>query len=184
MTPISYISMIGFFVLVAWRLVLPALRWRHLPGVGATPWERRGNAQRYGHPVRALVDLSANEGNRFDNGSDGAGSVSRKDRAEAYLRRVVALTGATQTAGVYVLDVGKIRFEVRHRFVSRFEDSADPKSRCQETCFYPVHKEMPRAEEIATALLQLASNPDLFDKWAAQNGQAFKADGHVFAHTL
>jgi len=175
--------MIGFLVLVAWRFVLPAVRWRHLPGVGATPWERRGNAQRYGYPVRALTDLSADEGNRFDNGSDGVGSVSRKDRAEAYLRRVVALTGATQNAGVYVLDVGKIRFEVRHRFVSRF-DFADLKTRRQETCFYPVHKEMPRAEEIATALLQLANNPDLFDKWAAQSGQAFKADGQVFSRTL
>jgi len=82
-----------------------------------------------------------------------------------------------------VIDVGKIRFQVRHRYVNRF-DFADPNTRRQETCFYPVHKEMPRAEEIATALLQLANNPDLFDKWAAQNGQAFKADGHVFAHTL
>jgi len=58
-----------------------------------------------------------------------------------------------------------------------------PQSSLRETCFYPVHKEMPRAEEVATALLQLAKNPDLFDKWAAQSGQAFKADGQVFART-
>jgi len=40
---------------------------------------------------------------------------------------------------------------------------------------------MPKAEEIATALLQLTNNPALFDKWAVQNGLAFKADGQVFS---
>jgi hypothetical protein len=40
---------------------------------------------------------------------------------------------------------------------------------------------MPKAEEIATALLQLANNPALFDKWAVRNGLAFKADGQVFS---
>jgi hypothetical protein len=39
---------------------------------------------------------------------------------------------------------------------------------------------MPKAEQIATALLQLKNNPALFDGWAAQNCLAFKADGQVF----
>jgi hypothetical protein len=52
----------------------------------------------------------------------------------------------------------------------------DPGCAPEETCFYPVHKGMPKAEEIATALLQLASKPGLFDRWAAQSG-ACKADG-------
>ncbi len=39
---------------------------------------------------------------------------------------------------------------------------------------------MPRAEEIATVLLQLRNNPELFDKWSMQNGLAFKSDGEVF----
>jgi hypothetical protein len=39
---------------------------------------------------------------------------------------------------------------------------------------------MPKVEEIATALLHLSNNPGLFDKWALQNGVAFKADGRVF----
>ena len=42
-----------------------------------------------------------------------------------------------------------------------------------------AHKEMPKAEQIATLLLQLRNNPALFDRWAAQSG-AFKADGQVF----
>jgi hypothetical protein len=56
---------------------------------------------------------------------------------------------------------------------------SNPKCGYEETCFYPAHKEMPKAEQIATALLQLKNNPALFDGWAAQNG-AFKADGQVF----
>jgi hypothetical protein len=40
---------------------------------------------------------------------------------------------------------------------------------------------MPKAEEIATVLLQLTNNPGLFDRWAAQSG-AFKADGQAFHH--
>jgi len=55
-----------------------------------------------------------------------------------------------------------------------------PECAYEETCFYPLHKGMPKEEEIATALLQLTNNPALFDRWAAQNGLAFKADGQVF----
>jgi hypothetical protein len=107
---------------------------------------------------------------------------SRKDRAETYLRRIVALTGATQVGNAYVLNVGNTRFHVRDRYVSRLRDVTDSECADEQTCFYPVHKRLPKAEEIATALLQLANNPALFDKWAAQMGVAFKADGQVFAH--
>jgi hypothetical protein len=92
------------------------------------------------------------------------------------VRRIVALTGATQI----VLDVGTTRFEVRDRYVRRLRDLIDPKCACEQTWFYTAHKEMPKAEQIATALLQLKNNPALFDGWAAQNHPAFKADGQVF----
>ena len=118
--------------------------------------------------------------NRFENSSDGVDANSRKDRAETYLRRIVALTGATQMGDAYVLDVGNTRFHVRERYVSRLRDVTDSKCADEKTCFYPVHKDMPKTEEIATALLQLANNPALFDKWAVQSGLAFKADGQVF----
>jgi len=39
---------------------------------------------------------------------------------------------------------------------------------------------MPKAEQIATALLQLKNNPALFDEWAAQKSLTFKADGQIF----
>jgi hypothetical protein len=119
-------------------------------------------------------------GNRFENSAHGLDPIDRKDRAKRYLRRIVALTGATQMDGVYVLDVGKARFHVRDRYVGRQRDMTDSECAYEETCFYPVHKGMPKTEEIATALLQLTNNPALFDKWAVQNGLAIKADGQVF----
>jgi hypothetical protein len=39
-----------------------------------------------------------------------------EERAEIYLRRIVALTGATQMGEGYVLNVGKTRFHVRPRY--------------------------------------------------------------------
>jgi hypothetical protein len=115
----------------------------------------------------------------LENRADGADFVDRKYRAQRYLRRIVALTGAMQIGGAYSLQVGTTRFQVRDRYVRRMQDATNPKCAYEETCFYPAHKEMPEAEQIATALLQLKNNPALFDGWAAQNG-AFKADGQVF----
>jgi hypothetical protein len=94
-----------------------------------------------------------------------------------YLRRVLALTGAAQNGNSYFLDVGTIRFQVWDRFIARLPDSDDPKG--EETCFGPAFQSMPRAERIATALLQLHNNPGLFEKWAKKDS-AFKADGQPF----
>jgi hypothetical protein len=116
----------------------------------------------------------------MENGVDGAEPIGQEYRTQSYLRRIVALTGATQRGNSYVLDVGTTRFQVRDRYVSRVRDMTDPECAYEETCFYPAHKEMPKAEQIATAVLHLANNPALFDKWAAQNG-AFKADGQAFS---
>ncbi|MEI4884203.1 hypothetical protein, partial [Klebsiella pneumoniae] len=85
---------------------------------------------------------------RFANRSDGV-PITPKDRAKGYLRRIVALTGATQTDDAYVLDVGKIQFRVGYRYVRRLRDMTNPDCAYEETCFYPVHKGMPKAEEIA-----------------------------------
>ena len=124
------------------------------------------------------VDLTLVAG-ELENRADGAEPVDRKYRAKRYLRRIVALTSATQIGSGYTLHVGTTRFQVRDGYVRRVQDVANPKCGYEETCFYPAHKEMPKAEQIATALLQLKNNPALFDGWAAQNG-AFKADGQVF----
>src|SRR5262249_53730247 len=107
-------------------------------------------------------------------------SVAQRDRAETYRRRTVALTGATQTGNHYLLHVGSTRFEIRNGSVRRLRTLTDPESVDEETCFYPALQGMPKAERIATALLQLKNNPGLFDSWAARNDMVFKADGQVF----
>ena len=170
------LSVIAFLALIVWRFVFTGLRRRLFVIKIAAPQQQHIN---FLEQCLQFLDWSA-AGNRFENGSDGGDPIDRKDRAKTYLRRIVALTGATQMGNVYVLDVGKTRFHVRDRYVRRLRDMTDPECSYEETCFYPVHKGMPKAEEIATALLQLTNNPALFDKWAVQNGLAFKADGQVF----
>jgi len=110
----------------------------------------------------------------------GVARITREQRAEAFLQRILELTGATKVDGAYILNVGKVQFQLRDRFIRRVLNPKDPKSPYEETCFYLVHNGMPKVEEIATALLHLSNNPSLFDKWALQNGVAFKADGKVF----
>jgi hypothetical protein len=171
MTP-AILSVIAFLALFAWRFVFAGLRRRSLVRAIATRRQRHSNVLDEGLHILELGGVPAIAG--------GLDRLDRMDRAKTYLRRIAALTGATPTGDAYVLDVGKMRFCVRDRYISRQRDITDPGCALEETCFYPVHKGMPKAEEIATALLQLASNPVLFDKWAAQNG-AFKADGEAFS---
>jgi hypothetical protein len=179
MSPAS-LSMTAFLALIVWRFVFAGLhRWPLVRAI-APQEQRRNNLLEEGLYFSDPGGVAVIAGNLFDSSSDGLDPLDPKDRARAYLRRIVALTGATQMGGDYVLDVGTARFYVRDRYVRRLRDAADPKCACEETCFYPVHKGMPKAEEIATALLQLANNPVLYDKWAVQNGLAFKADGRVF----
>lgn len=113
--------------------------------------------------------------------SNGVAVMDTEDRAETYLRRIVALTGATRVGPFYILlDVGKTRFEVRDSYVCRTPSVTDPTAIPGETCFYLPNRHIPTAEKIATALLQLKNNPGLFDRWASQSG-VFKADGELFS---
>ncbi len=179
MAPVN-LSMIAFLALIVWRFVFAGLQRRPLVRAIAPQQQRHNNLLEEGLPISDPGGGAVIAGNRCENSSDDLDPLDRKDRAKRYLRRIVALTGATQMDDAYVLDVGKMRFHVRDRYVRRLRDMTDPECAYEETCFYPVHKGMPKAEEIATALLQLTNNPTLFDKWAVQNGLAFKADGQVF----
>jgi hypothetical protein len=172
--------MIAFLALNAWRLVFAGLHRRPLVRAIAPQQQRHNNVLEGGLHISDPERVAVIAGNRFENGADGLDPFDQKDRAKRYLRRIVALTGASQMDDAYVLDVGEMRFHVRDRYVGRLRDLTDPECAYEETCFYPVHKGMPKAEEIATALLQLTNNPALFDKWAVQNGLAFKADGQMF----
>lgn len=165
---------------MVWRFVFAVVHRRPLLREIAAPGRHYDDAleRRFCILERACAGVIAENG--FDTVSDGVCLSDARRRAQAYLRRIVALTGATRTVNRCILDVGKTRFQVRDRYVRRLRDSANPDRGYDQTCFYSVHKGMPREEEIATVLLQLKNNPALFDKWVAQNG-AFKADGQVFA---
>ncbi len=172
--------MIAFLALIVWRIVFTGLHRRPLVRAVAPQQQRHNNVLEEDLHISDLGGVAVIAGNRFENSSDFLDPIDRKDRAETYLRRIVALTGVMQMDHAYVLDVGKMRFHVRDRYVRRLRDTTDPECAYEETCFYAVYTGMPKAEEIATALLQLTNNPALFDKWAAQIGLTFKADGHVF----
>jgi hypothetical protein len=181
MAPVN-LFLIAFLALIVWRLVFAGLRSRPWVRAIVARQQRRNYLFGEGLDIPDPGGVAVIAGHRFENGSSGLGPLDPKDRAKAYLSRIVALTGATQMGGDYVLDVGTARFYVSYRHVRRLRDAADPNCPCEETCFYPVHKGMPKAEEIATALLQLANNAMLYDKWAVKNGQPLKADGQVFTH--
>ena len=173
------LSLLVFLALTVWRFVFAGFCHRRWVREIEAPQQRRNGFLEPRLHIFDRADVGVLAGN-LENGSDGPGRVARQYRAQSYLRRVVALTGAKQMGSGYVLDVGTTRFEVGDRYVRRLRDMADPKCAYEETCFYPAQKEMPKAEQIATALLQLTNNPALFDKWVFQSGVAFKADGQVF----
>lgn len=113
---------------------------------------------------------------------DGSGIcvMDTVDRAEAHLRRIAALTGATRVGPYcYLLDAGNTRFEVHDSYVCPMPSVTYPSATPSGTCFRLPNHRIPVAEKVATALLQLKNNPRLFDRWACQNG-LFKADGELF----
>jgi hypothetical protein len=100
-------------------------------------------------------------------------------RAAKYLERIAALTGAKQDYdGSYRLTAGRRHFLVNSRFVCVISDHG------KSTCFSVVtDPDMPSAEVVASALLQLKDNPRLFKKWRKQPGSTFKANGKMFRYT-
>jgi len=177
----AILSVIAFLALAVSRFVFAGMhRWPLVRPI-AHRQHRRNDILQEGLHISEPGPVAVIAGNRFEDSSDGLDRRDPEDRGKAYLRRVVALTGATQMDDGYVLNVGATRFHVRNGYIRRLRDAEDPKCGYEETCFYPVHNGMPKAEEIATALLQLANNPALFDKWALKNGQAVKADGQIFS---
>ena len=97
-------------------------------------------------------------------------------RAALYLKRVARLTGAKHVRGdSYRLRAGRRNFLVDPKFVRVISRGG------ATTCFSVVGDvDMPSAEIVASALLQLKNNPRLFEKWRQQQGYAFKANGKVF----
>src|SRR5712692_11621456 len=101
-------------------------------------------------------------------------------RAAEYLKRVAALTGAEQVRGdIYWLRAGRRNFLVDYKFVRVISHHG------KSTCFsVAADPDMPSAEVVASALLQLKNNPRLFKKWRKQPGYTFKANGKMFRGAL
>jgi hypothetical protein len=173
------LSLIPFLAVILRRFVLTGMGPEWLLGEIDPARPRQNGPLEQGLYLLDPVGLTLVAG-ELENRADGADPVDRKYRAQRYLRRIVALTGATRMGCGYALQVGTTRFQVCDRYVRRMQDLPNPKCAYEETCFYPAHEEMPQAEQIATVLLQLKNNPALFDGWVAQNHVAFKADGQVF----
>ena len=97
-------------------------------------------------------------------------------RAGKYLKRIAALTGAKQIFGeCYRLTVGRLHFLVDSKFVHVMSP------RSESTCFsVAADPDMPSAEVVASALLQLKNNARLFEKWREWPAYTFKANGKMF----
>src|SRR5258707_12705133 len=103
---------------------------------------------------------------------------TRAQRAAEYLQRVAALTGAKEDDdGTYHLTAGGRHFLVDSKFVR----AISPRS--ESTCFSVAELDMPSAEVVASALLQLKNNARLFEKWRDWPAHAFKANGKMFRDT-
>ena len=175
-------SLLAFLMLTLWRLVFSGLRTTRLAREIVAPPERRAR------PFRLRLHIFDQVGRRGageppENGFADTDTIGPSNRAQKYLRRVATLTGATHVDDHYVLNVGKTRFEIRDRWVRRLRDVTDPDCPYDETCFYTARKDMPKAEQIATALLHLKNNPSLFEVWAAKNNVAVKANGRIFSRS-
>jgi hypothetical protein len=98
------------------------------------------------------------------------------ERAAKYLKRIAALTGAVQVHGdSYRLTAGRRRFLVDSKFVRVISP------RSESTCIsVAADPDMPSAEVVGSALLQLRNNARLFEKWRELQGYTFKANGKMF----
>ena len=97
------------------------------------------------------------------------------ERAAEYLKRIAALTGAQQVCGdSYRLKAGRKHFLVDSKFVRVISP------RGESTCFFvATDPDMPSAEVVASALLQLKNNARLFEKWREWPARTFKANGEM-----
>jgi hypothetical protein len=97
-------------------------------------------------------------------------------RAAEYLKRIARITRAERVCDdSYRLSVGRRSFLVDYKFVRVIS------RRGKATCFSVASDpDMPSAEVVASALLQLKNNPALFEKWRQMQGYPFKANGMRF----
>src|SRR5215467_10668808 len=136
----AILSLIGFLTLAVWRLVLTGLYRRPLVRAISPRQQRHSNLLAKGLHILEVGGSAVIADRPLENSEDELARLERKDPAKRYLQRTAALAGATRMDDAYVLDVGKMRFHVRHRYVKRLRDTSDPDCALEETCFYPVRQ--------------------------------------------
>src|SRR5260221_706830 len=175
---LAILSVIAFLALIVWRFVFNGQQRRPVVREIGVPRQRDNSFLEQGLRILDLVGAAVIPDNRFENGSNGAHPITPKDRAQTYLRRVVALTGATQDDdGTYHLTAGGTHFLVASKFVRVIS------LRSESTCFsVAADLDMPSAEVVASALLK--NNARLFEKWRDLPAHTFKANGKMVRDTL
>lgn len=172
-------TLIVLLALIVWIFVFAGLEPRLLHRESSAVSQENGGVRNQRLLRLQLPCAEFIAGTGWGPGSYRIDLIQAENRAETYLRSVAALIGATPKGNGYLLNVGTTRFQVHDKYVRRLRDMSDPRAGYDETCFYTAFQGMPRAEQIASALLQLRNNPELFDKWAKKD-LAFKADGQLF----
>jgi len=176
----AILTVIALLALIAWRLVFAGLQPRQVRAENAALDQENGGVREQRLLRRQLPYAEVIAGTGWGPGSYRIDLIQAENRAETYLRSVAARIGAAPKGNGYLLNVGTTRFQVHDRYVRRLREMSDPRAGYDETCFYTAFQGMPKAEQIASALLQLRNNPALFDKWAGKD-LAFKPDGQRFA---
>jgi hypothetical protein len=90
------VYLIALLALIVWRFVFAALQRRPLVQEMAARQQREIK-------LLSRVGVAVIAGGRFENDLQGMDPFAGNDRATTYLRRIVDLTGATQTGGTFVL---------------------------------------------------------------------------------
>src|SRR5260370_4922755 len=145
--------------LMAWSFAYTSQQRRLLVREIGAPQQQDNSFLERGLHVLERASAVIVGGDCFEHASDDVDSAVWKDDQKTYLLRIVAITGATEMGSGYALDVGETRFQVCGGHVRRMQEMNNPKSAYEETCFYTADKSMPKAEQIATVLLQLKNNP-------------------------
>src|SRR5260370_1479804 len=106
----ALLSVIAFLALVVWRFVFAGPhRWPLVRAIAPRQHRRDTILEEIFH-ISDPGGVAVIGGNRFENSSDGPDPIDRTDCPNAYLRPVVALTGATEMSPWYVLDVRTTTF--------------------------------------------------------------------------
>ena len=99
----AILSVIAILALIVWRFVFAGSHRKPLVRAIARQRQRHSNLLEEGLHISELGGVAVMADGPLENSADELDRLDPKDRAKRYLRRIAALTGATQMDDVYVL---------------------------------------------------------------------------------